>query len=151
MSSARRSTSTWAHVLRTIVTTLRIDERGRELLYQLVDDPEVHAAFVRAGVVRPSLAMRALQILDSVRPYINSHGGDVELVKIEDAVAFVRLTGACQGCSASSFTLQRVVSDALLQHIPELVSVENAPPAPAARDSGLLQITSLLPGHESPS
>ena len=51
-------------VLRTIVGRLRDDERGRELLYELVDDPEVYAAFVKAEIVKPSPAMRAIQVLD---------------------------------------------------------------------------------------
>ena len=72
-----------AAVLRALVTRLRADDRGRELLYEAVDDAEVHAALVRAGIVRPSLAMRAVQVLDAVRPYLTSHNGDVELVRIE--------------------------------------------------------------------
>lgn len=133
-----------AAVLTTIVRRLRGDERGRELLYELVDDPEVHAALVKAGVVRPSVAMRAVQVLEGVAPYIRSHGGDVELVRIEDGIAYVRLTGACKSCSASSITLRRVVTDALLTNIPELVSVEDDRPAMSS-GSDLLQITNSAP------
>lgn len=134
----------FAAVLRTIVTRLREDECGRELLYELVDEPEVHAALVKAELVRPSVAMRAMQVLEGVRPYIKSHGGDVELARIEDGVAFVRLNGACQSCSASSITLREVVSEALLTNVPELVSVQDD--SPGRPDGGeLLQIISLLP------
>lgn len=115
-----------ASVLSKIVARLRADERGRELLYELAEDPEVYAAFVKAGIVRPSVAMRALQVLEGVRPYVASHGGDIELVAIEDGVAHVRLSGACQGCGAAGHTLRSVVSDALLAHVPELVEVRDA-------------------------
>lgn len=121
-----------AGVLRTIVTRLRADDRGRELLYELVDDPEVYAAFTKAGIVKPSLAMRAVQVLDGIRPYLTSHNGDVELVRIEDGVAYVRLLGACQGCGSSTETLRDTVAEALLDHLPELTEVREVPPDTAA-------------------
>jgi Fe-S cluster biogenesis protein NfuA len=118
-------------VLRTMVTRLRADESGREMLYELVDDPEVYAAFAKAGIVKPSLAMQAILVLDGVRPYLTSHNGDVELVKIEDGVAHVRLLGACQGCGSSTDTLRDSVARALLDHIPELHEVRDVPPETA--------------------
>lgn len=125
-----------AAVLRTMVVALRADERGRELLYELVDEPEVHAALVKAGIVRPTLAMRAVQVLEGVRPYITSHGGDVELVRIEEGVAYVRLLGACVGCGSSTDTMKRLITEALLDHLPELDDVREEPaeatPAPTA-------------------
>jgi len=129
-----------AAVLRAIVVRLRADERGRELLYELVDDPEVHAALVKAGLVRQSVAMRAMQVLESVRPYIRSHGGDVELVSIEGGVARVRLVGACGSCSASSATLRHVVSEALVEHVPEIHAVEDAAPAIAPLPDGAVAL-----------
>lgn len=129
-----------AAVLRTIVTRLRADDRGRELLYELVDDPEVHASLVKAGIVRPSLAMRALQVLDGLRPYITSHGGDVELVKIEHGIAYVRLLGACQGCGSSTATLRDMVANGLLEHLPELNEVREAPAEPSGEP-----VTAFIP------
>jgi Fe-S cluster biogenesis protein NfuA len=123
-----------AAVLRALVSRLRADDRGRELLYDAVDDAEVHAALVRAGIVRPSLAMRAVQVLDAVRPYLTSHNGDVELVRIEGSVAYVRLLGACQSCGSATETLRDSVAEALLEHLPEITEVCEVPPdsAPAA-------------------
>ena len=115
-------------VLKAIVTKLRGDDRGRELLYELVDEPEVFAALVKAGIVRPSLAMRAIQVLDGVRPYLTSHNGDVELVKIDGGVAYVRLLGACQSCGSATQTLRDSVAEALLENLPEITSVEEVAP-----------------------
>ncbi len=117
-----------AAVLRTIVSRLRADDRGRELLYELVDDAEVHASLVKAGIVRPSLAMRAMQVLEGLRPYITGHGGDVELVRIEHGIAYVRLLGACTGCGSQTATLRDLVADGLLEHLPELHEVREAAP-----------------------
>jgi Fe-S cluster biogenesis protein NfuA len=122
-------------VLRTIVRRLRDDDRGRELLYELVDDPEVYASLARAGIVKPSPAMRALQVLDGVRPYLTGHNGDVELVRIEGTVAYVRLLGACQGCGSSTETLRDAVAQALLDNLPELTEVREAPPLDAPTET----------------
>jgi Fe-S cluster biogenesis protein NfuA len=51
--------------------------------------------------------------LDSVRPYIHSHGGDVAVLDAHDGVVRVRLSGACSGCTASTVTLRRGVEEAL--------------------------------------
>jgi len=117
-----------AAVLRTVVAGLRADEHGTELLYGIVEDPEVYAALVKAGIVRPTLAMRAVQVLDGIRPYLQSHNGDVELARIDGGVAYVRLLGACQGCGSSTTTLRDSVAEALLANLPEVVEVEEVPP-----------------------
>ena len=44
--------------------------------------------------------------IDEIRPQIQVHGGDVELINVEDGVVKVRLTGACVGCPMSQMTLQ---------------------------------------------
>ncbi len=106
-----------------IVRTLRDDPRGKELLFELVDDPGVRAIFGLHGIIKADPMTRARQALGSVRPYLHSHGGDVELVRIEDGVAFVRLHGSCNGCSMSAVTLRDGVEEALVA-IPEIDRIE---------------------------
>ncbi|HEY4131267.1 MAG TPA: NifU family protein, partial [Gemmatimonadaceae bacterium] len=67
--------------------------------------------------------------LESVRPYLASHGGNVELVRIDGGVARVKLSGSCHGCAASELTLRAMVDDAVLAAAPELRGVENDAPA----------------------
>jgi Fe-S cluster biogenesis protein NfuA/nitrite reductase/ring-hydroxylating ferredoxin subunit len=107
----------------TIVQRLRDDRRGKELLFELVDDPQVRAVFALHGIIRADPMTRANQALLSVRPYLQSHGGDVELVRIEDGAAFVRLQGSCSGCSMSAVTLRDGVEEALLT-LPEIDRIE---------------------------
>lgn len=127
--------------LTRIVKQLKADPRGKELLFELVDDPAVYALLAMHGIVRADLKTRALRVLDMVRPYMQSHGGDVELVKIEGAIAFVKLQGACNGCSMSAVTLRETVEDALLAQIAEIKQVEVVPndPGPA-----LISVDSLF-------
>jgi Fe-S cluster biogenesis protein NfuA/nitrite reductase/ring-hydroxylating ferredoxin subunit len=78
---------------------------------------------------------RVQEALDSVRPYMESHGGNVELLGIEDGVAKLRLEGSCHGCAASASTLELAVEEALKAMAPDLegIDVEGVvePPAPA--------------------
>lgn len=106
-----------------IVQTLRDDPRGKELLFELVDDPAVRSVFALHGIIKADPMTRAHQALVPVRPYLQSHGGDVELVRIEDGAAFVRLQGSCNGCSMSAVTLREGVEEALVV-LPEVDRVE---------------------------
>ena len=63
--------------------------------------------------------------LMSVRPYLQADGGDVELFDVSDeGVVFVRLVGACHGCSGATMTLQMSVERILKEQVPEVKSVE---------------------------
>lgn len=63
--------------------------------------------------------------LQSIRPFLQRDGGDVELVEITtDNVVRVRLTGACESCSMSSMTLKAGIEEAVKNAIPEVRSVE---------------------------
>ncbi len=63
---------------------------------------------------------RVMQALDTVRPYMESHGGNVELLGIENGIARLRLEGSCKSCRASSSTLELAVRQALEEAAPDL-------------------------------
>lgn len=109
--------------LTRIVRALKADPRGAEILYELVDEPAVYALFAMHGLVRADLRTRVARVLDMVRPYLASHGGDVELVALDGRTVTVRLTGACHGCSMSATTLRQGVEEALRTHVPEIETV----------------------------
>lgn len=108
----------------TIVRKMRGDDRARELLFELVDEPEVRLLLTLHGIIRPDPLTEGRQVLDTVRPGLQSHGGDAELVKVEDGVAYIRLQGACDGCSMASVTMRNGVEEALVNGVPAIKSVE---------------------------
>lgn len=83
--------------------------------------------------------------LESVRPYIHSHGGEVEVLSVDAGVVRLRLSGTCSGCTASAVTLQEGVERALREGFPGFVVMEveedAAPPHPPPQP--LLQIQPL--------
>jgi len=96
------------------------------------------------GVDERSAAERALE---DVLPYVESHGGAIELIDVRGGVVRVRLSGACAGCTASAITLQEGVERALREGLPGFVALEAeeeraaAHPPPGAT---LLQIENRL-------
>ena len=114
----------------TMVRRMRSPDSARDVLFELVDDPTVHLLLSLHGIVRPDPVTHANQVLASVRPQLNSHGGDVTLARIDDGTAFVRLEGACNGCSMSSVTLRNLVEEALVQGVPAITAVEVLPNEP---------------------
>jgi nitrite reductase/ring-hydroxylating ferredoxin subunit/Fe-S cluster biogenesis protein NfuA len=108
----------------TMVRRMRADDAARAALFELVDDPTVHLLLSLHGIVRPDPVTHANQVLASVRPQLHSHGGDVSLARVEDGTAFVRLEGACNGCSMSSVTLRNLVEEALVAGVPSISAVE---------------------------
>lgn len=67
---------------------------------------------------------RVEKALEEVRPQLQTDGGDIELVEIENGVVKVRMKGACAGCPMSSMTLQWGVEQYLKKKIPEIARVE---------------------------
>jgi Fe-S cluster biogenesis protein NfuA len=67
---------------------------------------------------------RVLKALESIRPYLQSDGGDIQLIDVtEDYTVRVRLQGACHGCPYSIQTLKAGVEQALIKEVPEIKSV----------------------------
>jgi Fe-S cluster biogenesis protein NfuA/nitrite reductase/ring-hydroxylating ferredoxin subunit len=132
--------------LTRIIQRLKNDSRGKELLFELVDDPVVYALFAMHGLVREDLGTQAARVLDMVRPYMQSHGGDVELVEVREDTVVVRLSGSCNGCSMSAVTLRNTVEEAIREHLPQIRNVEVAPNEPesaSAKSSGFVPLGSI--------
>ncbi len=70
---------------------------------------------------------RVVKALNRVRPYLQSDGGDIELIEITDDLSVkVKLTGACHGCPFSMQTLKAGVEQAIMKEVPEIKSVISA-------------------------
>jgi Fe-S cluster biogenesis protein NfuA len=74
-----------------------------------------------------NLRERIEQVLDTIRPYIQGDGGDIELLDVTDGVVQIRLAGACVGCMHSMMTLQVGVERMLKEAVPEIKAVEAMP------------------------
>jgi len=135
--------------LTRIVRLLKADPRGKELLLELAAEPEVYALFAMHGLVRADLETRVARVIEMVRPYLQSHGGDVALVDVREGRAFVQLSGSCNGCSMSSVTLRTTVEESLKEHVPEIEGVEVVPAEPLAAEPAVFQIAPAPAGDQA--
>lgn len=66
-----------------------------------------------------------IDAIDSIRPFINSDGGDIFFIKYEDDYLFIKLTGACVGCSMIDYTIEDGIYEAIKESIPDCKGVIN--------------------------
>lgn len=105
-----------------------------------LDDPMARALLAMYDLADVDDEILAEEALDSVRPYIESHGGHVELLDVDGGDVHLQLGGACNGCAGSAMTLTRGIEEALRAHLPGFERVvAHAPPEPLQ----LLQIDHL--------
>lgn len=64
-----------------------------------------------------------IAIIADIRPYIQSHGGDVSLVSIDEGIATLRVDGACVGCPLAKLTYNTVMTKAILKRVPGITAV----------------------------
>jgi Fe-S cluster biogenesis protein NfuA/nitrite reductase/ring-hydroxylating ferredoxin subunit len=95
------------------------------------DRPDLQLLFELYDLDEGGERARANAVLDRVRPYIESHGGRLEVVEADAGVVKVRLTGSCAGCPGSSMTLRHVVEEALRSELGGFVRLEVLEPVPA--------------------
>src|SRR3712207_1029378 len=79
---------------------------------------------------------RVVRALEEVRPYLQSHGGNVEFLGVEEGVARLRMQGSCSGCPSSTMTLKLAIEEAIQKAAPDLEGIEaegvaEPPPKPA--------------------
>lgn len=95
-----------------------------ELSARLAQDGVIASLMLIHGLYPVPLEARVREALDGVRPYLESHGGDVELLGVVDGVARLRLEGSCRGCAASQTTLELAIERALAETAPDLMGLE---------------------------
>lgn len=61
--------------------------------------------------------------IEKIKPYLQNDGGNIEFVKYENGTVYVKLTGACAGCSLIDVTLKEGIEDILVSEIPEVKEV----------------------------
>ncbi len=110
-----------------LIRALKADPAALIALKEAVSDEVVYAVLRYHDIVKASLHERVDLALESVRPYLQSHDGNVELVEIKlpDTV-IIRLLGSCDGCPASSLTLSEGVEKAIKEHCPEISIIQKA-------------------------
>lgn len=97
---------------------------GEKVREVLIHDPGVRGLLLIHGLHPIPLEERLAEALDKVRPYMESHGGNVELISLEEDFAKLRLQGHCKTCPSSTVTLELAVRAAIEEACPDLAGFE---------------------------
>lgn len=105
---------------------------GERALSEALKDQLVASMFLLHSLHPDDIETRVGRGLETVRPYLHSHGGDCELISVHDGVVQLRLHGSCGSCPSSSLTLKNAVEEALFDAAPDIVEIiaENAAAEP---------------------
>ncbi|MGY1942212.1 NifU family protein [Nocardia asiatica] len=115
---------------------------------RLARDDLVASLLLVHGLHPHDVDTRVRDALDTVRPYLGSHGGDVHLVDIVDGVVRLELAGSCKSCPSSSVTLELAVEDAVRAAAPEIESIEVV--AARTESAGVISADSLFSRVHAP-
>jgi Fe-S cluster biogenesis protein NfuA/nitrite reductase/ring-hydroxylating ferredoxin subunit len=110
---------------------------GQRVASELAEDPLVLPLLLIHDLHPVPLADRVQGALEHVRPYMESQGGNVELLSLQDGVARISLRGSCSDCAASAVTLELAIKQALEEAAPDLEGLEVEGVAPATAGPSL--------------
>jgi Fe-S cluster biogenesis protein NfuA len=107
-------------------------DHSPSLVPELFDDELVRSLLIVHGLHPDPVEVRVERALESVRPLLAQHDGDVELLDVDRTAAAVhlRLLGSCDGCASSTVTLQVAVEAAINEAAPEITIIDVEEPAP---------------------
>lgn len=109
---------------RLLEITAESKASGLELIDTFASDELLSSLFLLHDLHPVDIETRVMLALDEVRPYLKSHGGNVEFVKVEDNIAYLRLEGSCHGCPGSTNTLKMAIEETIYKAAPDLVSLQ---------------------------
>jgi Fe-S cluster biogenesis protein NfuA/nitrite reductase/ring-hydroxylating ferredoxin subunit len=129
----------------------RGDPAADKLLSSMAGDDVIRGVLLLHGLHPIDLRTRVEGALESVRPYMRSHGGGVELVDVVGDTVRIRLEGHCKGCPSSAMTLKLAVEKAIFEAAPDVAAIdvdapEEAAPAGPPGFDGLVSLPMMAPG-----
>jgi Fe-S cluster biogenesis protein NfuA len=113
-----------AAVARLLERVASMGEPGRACITACAADELVSSLLLLYGLHPVDLEVRVQQALERVRPYLRSHGGNVELVSVKDGVIRLRMDGSCHGCPSSALTLKLAIEEAIYAAAPDVAAIE---------------------------
>ena len=75
--------------------------------------------------MKKDITKKIKEELEDLKPFLNMDGGDIEFIKYEDNIVFVRLSGACANCGYQDYTLKDNILEYLQEEIPEIEGIIN--------------------------
>lgn len=114
--------------------------QGRAILDDFARDELVSHLLLLYGLHPEDVEARVRGALDKVRPFLRKHGGDAQLLAVDDGVVRLILKGSCKGCPSSSATLKQAIERAVYEAAPDVTEIVADGVVEQTVTSGLVQI-----------
>jgi Fe-S cluster biogenesis protein NfuA len=107
-------------IARILELTEQSAKSGQTLIETFASDELLGPLFLLHGLHPIDIETRVERALVAVRPYLKSYGGSIELLKVEEGNAYLRLQGSCHSCPSSTITLKQAIEEAIYSAAPDL-------------------------------
>lgn len=125
---------------RTLEIVFDSGPAGTKVIDELAQDDLVESLLLLHGLHPLDLPTRVMIALDRVRPYLQSHKGNVEFIGINEGVVRLKLQGSCDGCASSAMTLKLAIEEAIYEKAPDIAGLEVEGVVEETRPPGLVQL-----------
>lgn len=68
---------------------------------------------------------KIIEVIDKLRPFLINDGGNIEFVKLENNIVYIKMMGACANCQMLDFTLKDGIEAAIINEVPDIKEVIN--------------------------
>lgn len=68
---------------------------------------------------------KIINCIDDIRPFLINDGGNIEYVKYENNIVYIKMQGACAGCPMMNLTLKDGIEQAIKEEVPNVIEVVN--------------------------
>ncbi len=118
--------SFYGHGLKKILDIISngSNSAAKDIYNDLIEDSFVTGLLLIHDLHPLDLKTRLHLALEKVKPYMDSHGGSVEIVSLENGIAKLKLSGSCKGCPSSASTLELGIKEAIEEICPDLAGLE---------------------------
>jgi Fe-S cluster biogenesis protein NfuA len=113
-----------AGLARMLEVIAQAEASGQSLIETLSRDDLVGSLLLLYGLHPLDLEARVRRALEKVRPYLQSHGGNVELIGTAGGAVRLRMQGSCNGCPSSVLTLKNAIEEAVYEAAPDVTAME---------------------------
>jgi Fe-S cluster biogenesis protein NfuA len=119
---------------------------GSEIIERFAGDELASGLLLLYDLHPLTMETRIAQAVEGVRPFLQSHGGNVELLDVKEGLVRLRLTGSCRSCPSSTETLKLAIEKAIYEAAPDVTAIIAEAPE-SAPANGLVQITGVSHKH----
>ncbi len=109
---------------RLLELTAQNEASGRDLIDLFTQDELISSLLLLHGLHPIDIETRIERALVGVRSYLEPHGGNVRLIKVENDIAYLRLESSGNGLSSSTHAIQQAIEDAIYKAVPDLERVQ---------------------------